>query len=428
MSNQQARRAAVASEGAPGNGDRVTDLLDNLQARRLFLWLHGLGDYPGLASRADGLPALVEKLGFVQIDSIRTVERAHHHILVSRQNSYRPAWLDDHVDVRRTLFENWTHDASFIPTRFFPYWKSRFRRTRDRMMKQSWWRSRIGDDPETVCRTVLNHIRAHGPVMARDLKSGNPEPPPGHDSGTAWWGWHPSKAALVFLWRTGKLAVTTRKGFQKVYDLTERVIPQSCREAEPTLSETVDWHCRSAIHRLGFATPGEIAAFWDALTPAEVRQWLETPGPDQPRPIRVQMADGGLRDTLGRPDLPDLLPRVPDPPRRIRFLSPFDPVVRDRKRIERLFDFRFRIEIFVPRAQRIYGYYVYPMLERDRFIGRIEMKADRDADMLGVTGLWLEPGISLTRGRRALIEAELDRWRRYCRLGGVDWTGSATLD
>jgi len=105
----------------------------------------------------------------------------------------------------------------------------------------------------------------------------------------------------------------------------------------------------------------------------------------------------------------------------VRFLSPFDPVLRDRKRAERLFGFDFRIEIFVPEAQRTYGYYVYPMLERDRLIGRIEMKSNRDADALDVRGLWLEPKVRASKQRRGRVEAELDRWRRYAGLSRVDW-------
>ncbi len=398
----------------------MTDRLDNATARRLFLWLHGLSGETFARRRTD-LPALVERLGFVQIDSIRTVERAHHHILLSRCSGYRPGWLAHHVGKDRALFENWTHDASVIPVQFFPYWKPRFQRAHHAIMNRAWWRERIGDNPVETCRRVLDHIAEHGPVMARDLKAGNPEPPPGQVSKTAWWGWHPSKAALVFLWRTGKLAICGREGFQKVYDLTERVIPEQYRSVEPTEAVFLDWTCSGAIERLGFASHGEIAAFWDALRPAEVQSWLDGPGRKAVRPLDVVGADGTSRTIYARPDIAQLLREVPEPPARIRFLSPFDPVTRDRKRAEWLFGFEFRIEIYVPRARRTYGYYVYPMLERDRFVGRIEMKANETADALDVLGLWLEPGMRLTKGRRARIDAELDRWRRYRGLGRINW-------
>lgn len=404
----------------------MTDRLSNADARRLFLSLHGLAASPAGSLRRADLPEMVERLGFVQIDSIRTVERAHHHILASRSTAYRPGWLDHHVERERTLFENWTHDASIIPVRFFPYWKPRFRRAGAAIMKRPWWRERVGDDPEGMCQKVLDHVAENGPVMARELKPDNPKAPADMDAtNAAWWGWHPSKAALIYLWRTGRLSVTAREGFQKVYDLTERVIPEAHRTAEPSEAEYLDWSCTSALERVGFANHGEIANYWEAVRPGEAKDWCEGGGRNAIRSIEVEGADGTPSPAYAHPDIFQWLAAAPDAPARIRFLSPFDPIIRDRKRAERLFGFDFRIEIYVPEAKRTYGYYVYPMLERDRLIGRIEMKTNRDADALEVRGLWLEPKIRLSKPRRARIEAELDRWRRYVGLETVRWLEAA---
>ena len=224
----------------------------------------------------------------------------------------------------------------------------------------------------------------------------------------------------MFLWRTGRLAVTARNGFQKLYDLTERVIPEPYRDHDPTDAEFVDWHCRGALERLGFADTVEIARFWEAVGRGEVSDWCAGPGRESIRPIEIENHDGTIRQCLARADLAELLAGAPDPPARVRFLSPFDPLVRDRARALRLFGFDFRIEIYVPRARRRFGYYVYPILERDRLIGRIEMRRNRDTDTLEVPGLWLEPGVRLGRLRRQRIERELDRWRRYAGLGRID--------
>lgn len=395
----------------------MTDRLPNAVARRLFLHLHELGATP--ASLRRDLPDFVRRLGFVQIDSIRTFERAHHHILASRLPRYRPSWTDHHVERERSLFENWTHDASLIPVEYFGWWKPRFRRTGPALMRTGWWRQRVGENPERTCAMVLEHVAANGPVMTRDLKAANPDPPEGM-AATAWWGWHPARAALVFLWRTGRVAVTARNGFQKVYDLTERVIPQPYRDQDPTEDRFIDWHCRGAFERLGFADEVEIVRFWEAIGREEVAGWCAGAGRDATRPIEIENHDGTVQQCLARADLTDLLATLPDPSPRVRFLSPFDPLVRDRRRAFRLFGFDFRIEIYVPRAQRRFGYYVYPMLERDRLIGRIEMRRNRDTDTLEVLGLWPEPGVRLSRQRQARIERELDRWRRYAGLGRAD--------
>lgn len=431
MTEADRRRAAARVfryKGPTSTGaDRdMADRLSNADARRVFLRLHELSGRPAGPARRRDLPALAESLGFVQIDSIRTVERAHHHILASRAPGYRPGWLAHHLERERSLFENWTHDASVVPARFFPYWKPRFRRTGAALMRLAWFRERLGDDPEGTCRRVLDFVAENGPAMARDLKSANPPPPEGLERAPgAWWGWHPSKAALVFLWRTGKLAVAAREGFQKSYDLTERVIPAEHLDGEPTEAGFLHWHCAGALERLGFASPTEIARYWEAVGPAEAAAWSDGPGRAAVREIEVEGGDGTFRPALARPDLFELARAAPEPPARVRFLSPFDPLARDRNRLARLFGFDFRIEIYVPRARRAYGYYVYPMLERDRLVGRVEMRADRDAGVLAVEGLWPEPGVRLGKARRARIEAELDRWRRYAGLDGVRWAPSA---
>ena len=187
--------------------------LSNRAARRLFLDRHGLGRPPP----GEDLAGLIERLGFVQIDSIATVERAHHMILASRRRSYRPRQLDDLLERRRTLFEHWTHDASVIPMSFYPFWQLRFRRDADLLRAR--WRSWRRAGFEERFDDVLERIREHGPVMARELRDGAVRTAPG------WWDWHPSKTALEFLWRTGALAITRRERFQKVFDLAERVIP-----------------------------------------------------------------------------------------------------------------------------------------------------------------------------------------------------------
>ncbi|MBF9046701.1 winged helix-turn-helix domain-containing protein [Rhodobacterales bacterium LSUCC0031] len=378
-------------------------VIDNQSARRLFLDAHALMERPtGLGKGAD-LADLIGRLGFVQVDSVNTMARAHDLILWSRQNAYRPEALRMLNDRDRATFEHWTHDAAVIPAAFFPYWRLRFARDRARLRER--WKDWHGSAFHAEIDTVLRHVSDHGAVHSAEIGEKRAE------KSTGWWDWHPSKIALEYLWRTGDLAITRREGFRKFYDLTARVIPPAHLNAHIPENGVIDWACRSALDRLGFATPGELAAFWALITPLEAKAWAEAAR------ARGELAEAMIVDATGAqrrvviwPDtLAGLLHDLPNPVPRMRVLSPFDPALRDRKRAERLFGFSYRIEIFVPEAQRRYGYYVFPLMEGDRMVGRIDMRAERETGRLHVRALWPEAGIDWGQGRQGRLEAELHR-------------------
>ena len=396
----------------------MTIPVSNAKARRIFLERQGLAAPPGAALGKAGLLAMIERLGFVQVDSIRTVERAHHMILFSRNQTYRQTDLEHLIEKDRSLFEHWTHDASIVPSAFFPFWKWRFRREGPRMLER--WRRWQGEGFDAAFTETLERIRDGGPVMARDLKSAD------HVSG-GWWNWHPSKTALEYLWHTGHLAIVGRRNFQKVYDLSERVLPPEHHGAEVDHDAFVDFACRGALERLGFATHGELAAFFDLVSPEEAKDWVAAHR-DELDEVEIETAgDGKPRVAFAFHGIADLVAAAPEPPARIRVLSPFDPLLRDRARTERLFGFYYRIEVFVPEEKRLYGYYVFPLLEGDRLIGRIDMKAERDEGVLAVKRLWLEPGVRASGGRLEKLDAELNRIARFCGVEGVryaeNWRG-----
>lgn len=394
--------------------------IGNRTARRLFLDRHGLIAPPHGAAKGAGLAEVIGTLGFVQVDSINTVARAHDMILYARRQSYRPGGWAPLVARHRTHFEHWTHDAAVIPAAYFPHWKLRFARDRARL-RERWakWRE---PGYEAKFDAVLDRIANHGPCCSADV--GEDE----ERSNGGWWEWHPSKTALEYLWRTGALSVARREGFRKIYDLTERVFPDQHRAPQPDVAETVDWACRAALDRLGFATSGELAAFWDLVAPAEAKAWCaEALARGELAEVEVVMADGRLRRHFAWPGT--LGAEAPEPSQRVRILSPFDPLLRDRKRAERLFGFHYRIEVFVPEPKRRYGYYVFPVLEGDQMIGRIDMKADRSAGVLNVRAFWPEAGARMGAGRRARLEAELERVARMAGCENVaiaaDWMRAA---
>lgn len=377
--------------------------IDNATARRVFLHRHALAEPPTGPAKGADLLALIQRLGFVQVDSINTVERAHHMILWARRQSYRPENLKSLLERDRTLFEHWTHDASVIPTEFLPYWQMRFARDHARIPDR--WEGWQGTAFRGKVAEVLAHVHAHGPVGTGDVGEDEVRGKGG------WWDWHPSKAALEYLWRAGKLAICRRDGFAKIYDLAERVYP-ACQV--PDTEETIDWACRSALERLGFGTSGEIAAFWGKASPEEAKIWCAAAlARGEIEEILVEGADRTARRVFAFHGLTESAAASPEPPMRARILSPFDPALRDRKRTERLFGFHYRIEVFVPEAQRRYGYYVFPILEGSRLIGRVDVKCHRSDKKLAISAFWPEKSVSFGGGRQDRLKVELERLGRF---------------
>ena len=389
-------------------------ILPNPAARRLFLDRHALLEPPTGAAKGAELAALIRRIGFVQVDSINTVERAQHMILWSRRQAYRPEALRPLIERDRTLWEHWTHDASILPVETFPYWKHRFARDEERLRDN--WKRWFRDGYEGQFDTILQRISDHGPLTSSDVGEGEARGKGG------WWDWHPSKTALEWLWRTGRLAITRRDGFQKVYDLTERVIPAAVRAEEPDFAAKVDWACGAALDRLGFASASEIQAYWNAVPKEAVGPWVKAAlARGEVVEIAVEGASEETRRALARPDVLDRAMDCPEPGGRLRVLSPFDPALRDRARAEFLFGFFYRIEVFVPEPKRRWGYYVFPVLEGDRLVGRLDAKAHRQEGVLRVRAFWPEAGVRLTKARAAKLEAEMDRLARFSGCDRVEF-------
>lgn len=385
-------------------------VIPNPLARRLFLDRHALAEPPAGGCAGADLAGLVGRIGFVQVDSINTVARAHEMILWARRQGFRPAALKRALEGERRLWEHWTHDASILPVELWPMWRARFARDEARLHEN--WRKWFRDGYEAQFGVILDRIAREGPVSSSDVGEGEERGKGG------WWDWHPSKTALEWLWRTGRIAVTRRDGFRKVYDLTERVIPAAVRSVEVSEEGVVDWACSSALERLGFGTAREVAAYWNAVSGEEARGWLER-GVREGRveEVFVEGAEGARRRVFSVPGLAGA--EGSEVTGRLRVLSPFDPALRDRDRAEFLFGFRYRIEVFVPEPKRVFGYYVFPLLEGDRLVGRIDVK--RAGAVLAVRAVWPEPGVAWGKGRQAKLEAELGRLAGFVGSERVEW-------
>jgi hypothetical protein len=333
------------------------------QARRLAL-AAGAGFHrpPGRGPAAVG--ALVDRIGFVQIDTISVVERAHHHVLAARLPNYQTEWLS-----RAPVFEYWAHAAAYLPWRDFRHTLPR----KERVLAHGhdWFRV----EPVDVDR-VLNRIRSEGPLMARDFEA------PKRTAG--WWDWKPAKRALEYLFMSGQLMVLPRQGFQKVFDLTERVLPPGTDTRMPSPREHAEWYVDRALDAWGLVARDEIA-------------YLRREHTD---PVSSVLQDREKDGTLTRVDLEgekvpywvrtsDLgaLDQLPGPGRDLKILSPFDPLLIHRKRLKRIFGFDFTIECYVPAEKRSFGYFALPLLKGDQFVGLLDAKADRATGRLVVKAL-----------------------------------------
>ena len=388
----------------------MTLIISNRDARRLWLERQGLAATPTGALDDDRLAEIIDQLGFVQLDTIRIIARAHDHILWSRNQNYREPMLDRLIK-NRAVFEHFTHDASVLPMSFYPNWRRQFDRMRKRVDSSRWHEFM---PPKKACEKILKRVEAEGPLSTRDFET------KASKKEKAAWVRPPHKVALDYYWYAGVLATCHRKNFIKHYDIREKIIPEELRDKAVSDAMQIDWLCSNALDRLGFASEGDLQRFWDAADLEEVKAWTKKRR-KKLIDVEIKTADGDIYKALAPEDVEERLANINPPTSRLRLLNPFDPVIRDRNRLARLFGFDYRVEMFVPAAKREYGYYVYPMLEGDRFVGRIEAKADRKKGRLSVDNVWWERGVKLTKARATKLDAELERIGRFVGARDVDW-------
>lgn len=383
--------------------------LDNRTARRLWLHLQGMLEKTNTSQGDYGALATIRKLGMVQLDTINTVARAHHHILWSRQQRYRQVDYNTLLGSTPSAFEHFSHDAAILPLEIYPYW----RRQRQRRCSQ-YNTGILGKHPyaSSIQKQIKAQIERTGPMCSRDFIKTHPQKA---DKTKHAWARPPHKIALDYLWLKGELGVSHRQGFIKFYDLAERLLPADVRYHKIAVPEQINFLCRSALERLGFATAREIQAFYDACDLDEVKRWLDK-NPSKVQQITMQTFDGEYVQRYAPANLEQMLLSIPEPKRTLKIVNPFDPIVRDRRRLKELFGMDYRIEIYTPAKKRRYGYYVYPVLEADRISARIDVSCHKKHNILNVTAWWLEAGIRHSNAQSSRLQREL---KRLSKLAGV---------
>jgi uncharacterized protein YcaQ len=373
---------------------RRSNTLSLAAARRIALAAQGFGAPKPAAAGWAPLARNLERLALHQIDSVNVLVRAHYLPTFSRLGPYDRALIDRAAWGRksaRRLFEYWAHEASLLPLALHPL--LRWRMARAERGEAGWGSMRaFAGERRAAAEAIFARIRAEGPMAASDFEHGR--------SRSGWWEWGDTKRALEWLFWTGRITTATRRGsFERVYDLSERVIPPAIL-ALPTPDEA-DAHRRLvalSARALGVATAGDLRDYFRL-------------GVDETRIAIAALVDAGtlLPVAVESWRQPAFLYAQARRPRRIAgqaLLAPFDPLIWERARAERLFGFRYRIEIYTPAEKRVHGYYVLPFLMDEALVARVDLKADRQGGQLLVRNVHVEPDAPADTRERLRAELE----------------------
>jgi len=392
--------------------------LSAAEARRLAIVSQGFGPRPAKTT-IEHLRQLAARIHAFQIDSVNVLARAHYVSPFARLGAYPVDALDTLAYEKRELFEYWGHAACLLPVSLYPLFRYRMDRHRE-------WTDKFMRSPRgAYMSAAYAEIAARGPIAASELSKG------GKRKGN-WWGWSVGKLTLEHLYDTGLLAIAGRRGFERLYDIAERVIPRAVRDAPvPSREQAMKELIVLSAKAQGVGTLEDLRTYfyidgWSDRSGPVPWRWTRQRGrakPIAPRlfaelveerrlvPVRVA---GWKEAAYMHPDA-----RVPKSVNASAFVTPFDSLVWDRARLKRLFGMDYTIEIYTPMAKRKYGYYVFPFVLGDKIVARCDLKADRSRGVLVVRSAHLEPGHDARRAVPAMAR-ELETMRNWLELDGTE--------
>ncbi|MER9239381.1 winged helix-turn-helix domain-containing protein [Mesorhizobium sp. M0633] len=380
-------------------------------ARRIALAAQGFND-PRPTGTPDRrhLARVLARTGLLQIDSVSAVVRAHYMPLYSRLGPYKLALLDNAAVTRkRMVFEYWAHEASFLPVETYPLMRWRMQRA-ERGDEMYSGLAKWGREHAAYIEDISREVAERGPIAASAFE--------GQKGSGGWWGWSHAKHAFEWLFWAGRITTAHRRGFERFYDLPERVLPPAVLALPVPCPE--DAHrelLRISARAHGIATAGDLRDYF-RLSPADIKGRIEElVEAGDLLPVSVE---GWNKTAYLHKDA-----RLPRKIEARALLAPFDPVVFERSRTERLFDFHYRIEIYTPAEKRRYGYYVLPFLFGDSIVGRVDLRADRPAGVLRVHAAYAEPGASLQTA--AELFEELKQMQGWLGLERIEVTAAGDL-
>ena len=390
----------------------MVEAIDLRAARRLALCRAGLlkPEWTGMPHRATGrgkraraaAQRIIQRFGYLQLDTVSIAgARSHSIVLHSRLDGFDPAFAEQLLQPGEPIFEYWGHEASWLPIELYPVFGFR----REDFQHHPWWGDLIGEHPE-VAEDLKRRIRDEGPLRSLDMEGCGSQ---------GWWDLKVAKKVAMALWSSGELAIRERRAFQRTYDLAERVIPEQWRNQVVAKERALETLAMRALAGHGWATTGTISQTF-RLAQKDVVTALDRLAESSEIVPCVLEKDGRTVRGWIRPsdlELADRLEAVRPRKDRGILLSPFDPVLWDRNRVQLLFGFHQLLEIFKPAEKRIYGYYCLPVLAGERLVARFDLKADRKNGLLQVLCKRFEgddPSTPATAADEEAVRVAIDRY------------------
>jgi uncharacterized protein len=367
------------------------------QARRIWLRAQRLDSTEPFGSGPEATPAAVAHLGYLQIDTIYVIERSHHHILHTRIPSYRREHLHRAQSIDKTLFEYWTHALSYLPIESLRFYVRPMRREWQRRVV---WYGKVSDQD---LRRVLSRIRKHGAITIRELDNDVVA-----ERDYTWGSRKPSKRALEAAFYKGLVTVSRRAGMLKTYELLTRHFGVDRLPRAASERETLDYLLARALRSQGVVSLESIC-FQDARRKPAMRRLLDA-RVRRKELVPVEVNGAGPSPHWIRPEALETIPAPAEEP--VHILSPFDPLIIQRRRLRQFFDYEYRFEAYVPRHKRVFGYFVCPVLVGDRIVAALDLKTDRERQRLLVQR-WLWIGRRGPRAHRRQVEEALHRFERF---------------
>jgi len=358
-------------------------------ARRLILHAQLLNGKTKLARGKDGIAQTIDRLGYIQIDTIAVIKRSHHHTLWTRRNDYKEEMLHHLQTIDRRIFEYWGHAMSYMPMSDYRFCLPRMRNFHNPTNK--WIKNQL-ENCAPLLDQVLERIRKEGPLSSKDFKK-SPE-----NRGASWWNWKPAKVALEFLFWRGDLMVTHRHNFQKIYDLTERVLPGNIDTSMPDKDELGQYLVRRTLAAFGVAQERDILKYMQPDTARDSdfqianRQVISKSLNDlmEAREVIPVTIEEESTEYYALSEIIENVSHLKKASSHVYILSPFDNCIIQRARTKRMFGFEYTLECYVPADKRRYGYFVLPILWGDNFVGRLDSKANRKEKIFIIRNLVFE--------------------------------------